>query len=155
MIQKEQVREIVESFLKDSDYFIVDVKVDNNNKLLVEIDSTEGISIDTCAALSRHIESNLDREAEDYELEVGSPGLGLPFKVIDQYFKYEGNEVDVLDINNIKYQGILNNVNEDGFCLEITKKVKPDGAKRKIEVTENIPFEYKNIKYTKYTIRFK
>jgi ribosome maturation factor RimP len=155
MIEKEQVRNIVEDFLKDTNYFIVDVKAGNNNVLLVEIDSVNGVSIGTCTELTKHIESKLDREIEDYELEVSSPGLGTPFKVFEQYLKYEGCEVDVQDMNNIKYQGILINVTEKGFDLEVTRKVKPEGAKRKIEITENIPFEYKNIKYTKYTIRFK
>ena len=155
MIENNHIKQAVEEFINESDCFIVDIKVGKDNSILVEIDSEEGISIDYCAELARFIESKVDREVEDYELEVGSPGLGLPFKVLKQYYKYEGCEAEVLDLSGIKRQGILVNVNESGFDLEVTKKVKPEGAKRKIEVTENLPFKYENIKYTKYIIRFK
>ena len=155
MIEKDLIKQTVEEFLEGTDCFIVDVKVGKDNSILVEIDSDEGISIDYCAELARFIESKVDREVEDYELEVGSPGLGSPFKVLEQYYKHEGCEVEVLDLSGVKFQGILVNVSESGFDLEVTRKVKPEGAKRKMEVTENIPFKYENIKYTKYTIRFK
>jgi len=155
MIENGLIRQTVEEFLNETDCFIVDIKVGKDNSILVEIDSEEGISIDYCAELARFIESKVDREVEDYELEVGSPGLGSPFKVLEQYRKHEGCEVEVLDLSGIKHQGILANVSETGFDLEVTKKVKPEGAKRKMEVTENLPFKYENIKYTKYIIRFK
>jgi len=155
MIESDLIKQTVEEFITGSDYFIVDIKVSKDNSILVEIDSEDGISIDYCAELAKFIESKVDRELEDYELEVGSPGLGSPFKVLEQYYKYEGCEAEVLELSGIKHQGILVNVNESGFDLEVTKKVKPEGAKRKIEVTENVPFKYENIKYTKYIIRFK
>lgn len=155
MIEKSLVTQIVEEFLGELDCFIVDVKISADNSILIEVDSKEGVSIDFCVKLTRFIESKLDRDQEDYELEVGSPGLGSPFKVLEQYRKYEECEVDVQDLSGMKFQGFLKNVDEQGFDLEITKKVKPEGAKRKIEVTETVPFKYENIKYTKYTIRFK
>ncbi len=155
MIENEFIRQIVEDFLSETNCFIVDIKVDKNNSILVEIDSEEGVSIDYCAELARFIESKADREVEDYELEVGSPGLGSPFKVLEQYRKHEGCEVEVQDLSGMKHQGFLSNVSENGFDLEVTKKIKPEGAKRKVEVTENIPFKYENIKHTKYIIRFK
>jgi len=155
MIESELIRQTVEEFLSETDCFIVDIKVGKGNSILVEIDSEEGIPIDYCAELARFVESKVDREAEDYELEVGSPGLGSPFKVLEQYRKHEGCEVEVQDLSGIKHQGILANVSETEFDLEVTKKIKPEGAKRKVEVTENLPFKYENIKYTKYIIRFK
>ena len=155
MIEKDLIKQAVEEFLEGTDCFIVDVKVGKDNSILVEIDSDEGISIDYCAELARFIESKVDREVEDYELEVGSPGLGSPFKVLNQYYKHEGCEVEVQDLSGTKLQGILVDVTESGFGLEVTRKVKPEGAKRKMEVTEIVPFGYENIKYTKYIIRFK
>ncbi|MDR1729563.1 MAG: ribosome assembly cofactor RimP [Prevotellaceae bacterium] len=155
MIESNLVRQAVEEFLSGTGCFIVDIKVGKDNFILIEIDSEEGISIDYCAELARFIESKVDREVEDYELEVGSPGLGSPFKVLEQYRKHEGCEVEVQSLSGAKLQGILANVSETGFDLEVTKKVKPEGAKRKMEVTENIPFKYENVKYTKYIIRFK
>ncbi len=155
MIENDLIKQAVEEFIKESDCFIVDIKVSKENSILVEIDSEDGISIDYCAELARFIESGFDRDKEDYELEVGSPGLGSPFKVLKQYQKHEGCEVEVLDLSGIKFQGTLVDVNESGFGLEVTRKVKPEGAKRKVEITETLPFKYENIKYTKYTIRFK
>ncbi len=155
MIENELIRQTVEEFLNGNGCFIVDINVGRDNSILVEIDSEEGVSIDYCAELARFIETKVDREVEDYELEVGSPGLGSPFKVLDQYYKHEGCEVEVHDLSGVKHQGILANVNESGFELEVTRKVKPEGAKRKMEVTEKLPFKYENIKYTKYIIRFK
>ncbi len=122
---------------------------------MVEIDSFDGVSIDFCAQLSKHIESQHDREIEDYELEVGSAGLTEPFKVIKQYEKNLGNEVETLTKAGKKITGVLVEVNENDFVIEIEKSEKPEGAKRKIIVTENLTFPYEEIKTTKYIIRFK
>jgi ribosome maturation factor RimP len=155
MIEKSVVRQLVEEFIADSDRFIVDVKVSKDNAITVEIDSNEGVMIDDCVALTHFIESKLDRDVEDYELEVGSAGLSSPFKVLEQYRKYEGSEVEVLDAEGKKHHGVLKDVTDSTFGLEVINKVKPEGAKRKVEVTETLTFEYDKIKYTKYTIRFK
>lgn len=155
MIEVKKVREIVELYLQDSLYFLVDVVVDKNNSILVEIDSEENVSLDYCIGLSRHIESKMDREVEDFELEVGSAGLTSPFKVLQQYQKYEGEEVEVQEKNGPKYVGVLKDVTPETFSLEITKKVKKEGEKKKVDVIETLTFTYEQIKYTKYIIRFK
>ena len=84
MINKETIKQLVNDKIAHSDYFLVDVTVSTSNHIVVEIDNQDGVNIDFCAELSRHIESQLDREVEDYELEVGSAGLTAPFKVIEQ-----------------------------------------------------------------------
>lgn len=155
MIESRKVRDIVESYLQDTDYFLVDVEVDKNNSILVEVDSDENVPLEFCVELSRYIESKMDREVEDFELEVGSAGLTSPFKVLQQYQKYEGEEVEVQEKNGPKYVGILVNVTPENFSLEITKKVKKEGEKKKVDVTEVLTFSYEQIKYTKYIIRFK
>ena len=155
MILKEAVNQIVESFLKDTDYYLVDTIVAPDNRISVEIDSFEGVSIDFCAGLSRYIEEQLDREKEDYELEVSSAGLTSPFKVKKQYEKNIGNEVEVLTKDGRKISGVLVEATDDQFTVEIAKQVKPEGAKRKITITENIVFPYNEVKSTKYIFRFK
>ncbi len=155
MIQKGKIHQIVSEKLDGSDIYLVDVTVSADNHISVEIDAKEGISIDFCAELSRYIETQLDREIEDFELEVGTPGLGQPFKVLQQYQKFAGKEVEVLTVEGKKMSGILLAADEDGLSLEISYLTKPEGAKRKIEVTENIDFTYNQVKYTKYIIRFK
>lgn len=155
MIDKQTVYDIVAEALQESDCFIVDVMVRPGNSIIVEIDNKEGIDIERCETLHRHIESKLDREVEDYELEVGSAGITSPFKVVAQYQKNIGNEVEVLSCDGRKLSGILKECNDHTFTLTITKKVKPEGSKRKIEVEENLQFAYNEVKYTKYLIRFK
>ena len=85
MIDKTLLTQTVEEAIAGSDIFIVDVRVSPANEIVVELDSPEGLDIDTCAAVTRKIESVFDRDVEDYELEVGSAGLTAPFKVIGQY----------------------------------------------------------------------
>jgi ribosome maturation factor RimP len=155
MILKEAIYQVVEAYLDSSDYYLVDVKVSADNNISVEIDSFDGVSIDFCIELSRHIESQFDREVEDYELQVSSAGLTEPFKVVKQYEKNLGNEVEVLTKAGKKLTGILADANEAGFVLEIEKTVKPEGAKRKMTVVEKLTFTYEEIKHTKYIIRFK
>ncbi len=155
MIEKSIVKQHVEEFLKESDIFLVDVEVRPGNSILVEIDNDNGISIDDCIALTKYIESKVDRNIEDYELEVGSAGISQPFKIFRQYTKNKGNEVEILTKSGKKMTGILKDADERGIVLTIEKQVKPEGAKRKITVEEDLNFTYDELKYTKYSIRFK
>ena len=84
MIDKNIVTRIVEEWLEDKDYFLVDVTVNPDDKIVVEIDHAEGVWIDDCVELSRYIESKLNREEEDYELEVGSAGFGQTVKGLEE-----------------------------------------------------------------------
>ena len=155
MIEKNVVRGIVNEWLEDKDYFLVDVSVSPDDKIVVEIDHAEGVWIDDCVELSRFIESKLDREEEDYELEVGSAGIGQPFKVLQQYLIHIGKDVEVLTREGKKQEGVLKEANEESFTITITKKVKPEGAKRPKLVEEDMTYTYNDIKYTKYLISFK
>lgn len=155
MLDKSLIYQVVEEKLEGTGYFIVDVKVSTDNNVLVEVDTFEGADIAFCIELTKHIESQFDREIEDYALEVGSAGLTQPFKVLKQYEKNIGNEVEVLSKTGKKLTGVLTAVNDGGFVLQIEKQVKPEGAKRKITVIEDIVFTFEEVKYTKYIIRFK
>ena len=155
MIDKNVVSGIVNEWLEDKEYFLVDVSVSPDDKIVVEIDHAEGVWIDDCVELSRFIESKLDREEEDYELEVGSAGIGQPFKVLQQYLIHIGKEVEVLTREGKKLEGVLKDANEENMILTIQKKVKIEGAKRPKLVEEDITYTYSEIKYTKYLISFK
>ena len=149
MIDKTIVNQIVTEFLDDKDCFLVDVTVQPGNFIVVEIDSEVGVDIDTCCAISRHIEDNLDRDVEDYELEVGSTGLTAPFKVLRQYQKNVGNEVEVL-AGGKKMVGVLLQANQENFTIQVAKKIK--GQKQ--PVLEEIVLTYPEVKYTKYNFKF-
>ena len=97
MIDKKEIEAFVEEGLTGSDCFVVDVQVKPDNVIVVEIDNEEGVDIDRCVALHRFLESKLDRDVEDYELEVGSAGITSPFKVLGQYKKNIGKEVGIVD----------------------------------------------------------
>jgi len=155
MIDRNIVSGIVNEWLEDKEYFLVDVAISPDNKIVVEIDHAEGVWIDDCVELSRFIESKLDREQEDFELEVGSAGIGQPFKVLQQYLIHIGQEVEVLTKEGKKLEGVLKDANEENMTVTILKKVKPEGAKRPKLVEEDVTFRYEEIKYTKYLISFK
>ena len=155
MIDRNIVSGIVNEWLEDKEYFLVDVSVSPDDKIVVEIDHAEGVWIDDCVELSRFIESKLDREEEDYELEVGSAGIGQPFKVLKQYLIHIGKEVEVLTRDGKKLEGVLKDANEENITLTVLKKVKPEGVKRPKLVEEDITYTYNDIKYTKYLISFK
>ena len=84
MISKDTVKKIVEEWLEDKEYFLVNIEISPDDKIVVEIDHADGVWIEDCVELSRFIEEHLSRDEEDYELEVGSAGLGQPFKVPQQ-----------------------------------------------------------------------
>ena len=155
MIDRNVVSGIVNEWLEDKDYFLVDVSVSPDDKIVVEIDHAEGVWIDDCVELSRFIESKLDREEEDYELEVGSAGIGQPFKVLQQYLIHIGKEVEVLTREGKKLEGVLKDANEENMTVTIQKKVKLEGSKRPKMVEEDVTYKYDEIKYTKYLISFK
>lgn len=155
MIEKRTVCQIVEEWLEGKDYFLVEVTVSPDDKIVVEIDHAEGVWIEDCVDLSRYIESKLNREEEDYELEVGSAGIGQAFKVLQQYYIHVGCEVEVLTKAGRKLTGVLKSADEEKFVVSVEKKVKPEGAKRPKLVEEDETFTYDEVKYTKYLISFK
>ena len=155
MIEKNTVCSIVNEWLQGKDYFLVEVSISPDDKIVVEIDHAEGVWIEDCVELSRYIESRLDREQEDYELEVGSAGIGQPFKVLQQYYNHVGQEVEVMTNDGRKLSGLLKSADGQGIVLTMQKKVKPEGAKRPKWVEEDETFTYEQIKYTKYLISFK
>lgn len=155
MIEKNVVKELVEEWLQDKDYFLVDITVSPDDRIVVEIDHVEGVWIDDCVSLSRYIESKLSRDQEDYELEVGSAGIGQPFKVLPQYVCHIGKEVEVLTKDGRKLRGILTAAEADHFELTVSVKKKLPEQKRPQLVEEVLSFSYDEVKYTKYLIRFK
>jgi ribosome maturation factor RimP len=150
MIEKQKIQGLVKEFIKGTGLFLVAVKVSSANSIIVLADKNEGITIDECAAIHRHIEKSLDREKEDFELQVSSPGLDLPFGVIEQYFKNEGKKVEVIDNDGSKYAGKLKNVTKGGFELETELKVKG-----KIKELNDISFNLDQIKSTRVILTIK
>ena len=154
MIDKEEVTKIVEDYLKFSDNYPVAIEIKPDNTIVVEIDNDQAVSIGDCVALSSYIESKFDREKENYALEVGSAGIGQAFKIKRQYRKNIGNEIEVLTNSGIKHIGILKAVNENTIVLTGRKQIKPEGAKRKVTIEEDLTFLDDEIKHAKYSFKF-
>ncbi len=155
MIDKDLIKKLANEWLNGKDYFLTDISVSPDDRIVVEIDHAEGVWIEDCVELSRYIESQLDRDKEDYELEVGSAGLGQPFKVLRQYEIHLGEPVEVQTQKGEKLIGILKEVTPDHFIVTIEKKIKPEGAKRPKLVQEDVSLRYDEISYTKYYLTFK
>lgn len=155
MIEKDVVRNLVDEWLEGKDYFMTDLSISNDDRIVVEIDHQDGVWIEDCVSLSRFIEEHLDRDSEDFELEVGSAGLGQPFKVLRQYEIHVGEPVEVLTAEGKKVRGILKEANADEFTVTVTEKVKEEGKKRPVMKDIDHTFAYSGVKYTKYLIDFK
>ncbi len=154
MIDRIKVKGIVDEWLDDKDYFLVDINISPDDKIVVEIDHADGVWIEDCVDLSRFIEARLNRDEEDYELEVGSAGIGQPFKIPRQYQIHVGDEVEVMTGEGKKLTGILKEAADDNFTVTIKEKVKPEGAKRPVMMDRDVTFGYDEVKYTKYLISF-
>ena len=155
MISKDTVRSIVEEWLDGKEYFLVDIEISPDDRIVVEIDHADGVWIEDCVELSRFIEDHLSRDEEDYELEVGSAGLGQPFKVAQQYHCFVGKDVEVLDADGKKYKGVLKAVEGNDFTVTVQEKQKVEGKKRPQLVDTEHTFQMDKVKYTKYLINFK
>lgn len=155
MINKDTVRSIVEEWLDGKEYFLVDIEISPDDRIVVEIDHADGVWIEDCVELSRFIEDHLSRDEEDYELEVGSAGLGQPFKVAQQYHCFVGKDAEVLDADGKKYKGVLKAVEGNDFIVTVQEKQKVEGKKRPQLVETDYTFQMDKVKYTKYLINFK
>ncbi len=154
MIDALQIEKLVTEKIQGSEIFLVEVKVDARNQIFIFIDTPQGISIDQCVEISRHVEQHLDRETEDFALEVSSPGIGDPLKVMEQYQKTIGRTVEVLFKAGVKIKGIIANVRAEGFTLNYTAKEKPEGAKRALMVEKEEFIDFTTVKSVKEIITF-
>jgi ribosome maturation factor RimP len=155
MIDKNKVKDLVEQWLEGKEYFLVDASVDEQNKITVEIDHKDGVWIEDCCELSKFIEEHFDRDVEDFELEVGSAGIGQPFKVLQQYINSIGYDVELLTAEGKKMEGYLKSADENGFVVTVEEKQKIEGKKRPQMVEVDKTFGYADVKWVKNIIDFK
>jgi len=148
MITEKLIREWIEEHLSGTDRFLVDLTIKSGNRILVFIDSDTSVLIENCISLSKFIESHLDRDIEDFELNVSSSGLDHPYKLVRQYIKNIGREVAISLNDGKKVEGTLIAADESG--IEVIEKIKE--KKNNIEVKHN--FNFTEIKETKEIIKF-
>ena len=150
MIDKVEILDLIREVLDGTDKFLVDLHVSKDNRINVSIDGDNGINIDDCIELSRHIEGNLDREKEDFELNVASAGLDSPLKLLRQYKKNVGRSLKVETMDGEVKEGVLMEATDEKIILklELTKKQKKEG------VSDAFECQYEQIKIAKIVIKF-
>jgi len=154
MIEKKKIKNLVLEKLSIND-FLVDIKISKTNKIEVFIDNFKGMSIEKCIEISKFIEKNLDRDKEDFELYVSSPGLDKPFKVKEQYQKNLNKEIEIITADDKKIKGTLTKIDNNEITVNETKKVKKEGHKKKQTEKFTHKLNINNIKSTKVKILFK
>lgn len=155
MITVDTIRQLAEAHLEGTPGFLVDVRVAEGNQIKILLDHDEATSIEDCMALHRHLESELDRNVEDYSLDVSSPGLDQPLKLHRQYVKNIGRTVQVKPVDEAKVEGELVAVDDAGITLKIREKRRIEGRKAKEWVEEEQVWTFEQIQSTKVVISFK
>lgn len=154
MIKKDQIKHLAEQFLNGSENYLIDVKVSSSNKIVVLIENNNHVAISDCIALSRHIEHSLDREQEDFELEVSSPGIDQPFRHLRQFEKYLGQEVEVKLRDGLKCKGKLKSANEKQVTLIVAPAKKNKNTKTQTsDSTPEMTFEQSDLLETRLVIK--
>ena len=151
MISKERVEKLALEKIIELNYFLVDIKINSNNEITVYFDNEEGVLIPDILKVSRHIEGNLDRDIEDYQLTVCSPGIDKAFVVKEQYQKNIGRDVKIKTTEGDVKKGKLLSYSDEEVVIETSKKKK----KKKELLIEELTIPSYKIKETKLIIKFK
>ena len=153
MIDKQELQNWIEEYLKETEYELVTLTVSATNDILVEVDRLQGVDVDFCAELNRFLCEKLDTVENDYSLEVGSVSLTDPFKTKMQYEKNLGHDVEIL-VDGKKLRGQLVSVDDDTFSVDIEEKVAVEGKKRKETQIITHTWRYDEPKYVRYDLKF-
>ena len=146
MIDKFKVLDIVKDVLEGSDKYLVNMKITPDNRIFVDLDGDNGINIDDCIEVSRAIENSLNRDEEDFELNVSSAGADSPLKMPRQYRRHVGRELSVEPFEGAKVEGVLTEAGDSQFTI------KTKGSKK--EPSQELTFAYEDVKTARVTIRF-
>jgi len=153
MITEKKIKQLVDENLENTDRFLVALKVSSTNVIQIFIDADSAVTIDHCVELSRHIENNLDRETDDFELKVMSAGADQPFSMMRQYKKNIGNKVEALTTENKKIRGVLLEADDKTIKLQEEKTVTRGKSKKTITGNELI-LPMTEVSQTKVVITF-
>ncbi len=154
MINIEKIKTIIAPLVTSKNLIIINLEVNQGNRIILYLDSIEGVTIDTCAEISRTIEKELDRDIEDYHLEVSSAGLDHPLQIPFQYKKNVGRKVDVLTTNNERIKGELTKADNESITITYQKREKVAGKKKKQNITRHTELAFEQIRQTKIIPEF-
>ena len=153
MIEIQKITESAKRHLAGTDLFVVECRCSAGNEIELTVDGDTSVSIDACAALSRAVEADLDRDAEDFSLM--SAGIGSELRCLRQYRRLIGSSVEVLLNNGVKLLAKLDGADEEGIDLSYEEKQAVEGKKRKQLVKVSKRYAFGEIKYTKEYLDFK
>ena len=146
---------MIHPLVEKKKFFVVLLEVSMSNKIVLHVDSMNGVSIDECVELSRAIEQGLDRDEEDFEIEVSSAGLDSPFTIREQYLKNIGSAISVLLPDGRMEEGNLTKVGNDAFTIQQQCKIKIEGKKKKgIQLNER-SYKFEEVSKVKLVLKFK
>ena len=158
MLDKTQLQNWIEEYLKDTEYELITLNVSAGNDILVEVDRLAGVDVDFCAELNHYLVEKLDAVEPDYSLEVGSVSLTDPFKTKMLFEKNLGHDVEVMAKGEKgewrKFKGQLVSVDDETFSVDIEEKVAVEGKKRKETQIVTKTWRYDEPKYVKYDLKF-
>lgn len=155
MIDTKKITEAAERNLQGTDLFVVGCTCSAGNEIELTVDSDTSVDIDACAALSRAVEAEFDRDAEDFSLTVASAGIGSELRCLRQFRKLAGRPVEVLLTSGVKLLATLDQATEEGIVLSYEERQTVEGRKRKQTVRVTRSYPYDQIKYTKEWLDFK
>jgi len=155
VITENTIRTLVAEKIEGTEYYILDLEIKPGNNIKLELESMGPVSISDCVDISRQIEHNLDREAEDFSLQVTSPGIDKPLRDFRQYVKNIGRSLKVRLAEGQEVEGELTAANQSGIKLQSKRKERVPGKKKKILIEEELDLSYPEIKQAKIKINFK
>jgi ribosome maturation factor RimP len=154
LITREHILNLADKHLKGSPLFVTGVKMGSGNQINVFIDGDNGVTIKDCVELSRAIESNLDRNKEDFALEVSSHGAATPLVLPRQYPKHIGREFEMRLKDGSKAEGTLIGCNGEEIEVEYNVRENKPVGKGKITVVKRQKIKFSEIKESKIKLKY-
>ncbi len=154
-MDKAKVKELIDQALEQESAFLIDFSISASNVINVSVDTLDGITLKGITAVSRMIEQNLDREVEDFELSVSSPGVGSPLVVKEQYEQNIGRDLKVKTTNDQEFVGELIAFEDEILTLQWEERVPKEVGKGKVTVKNEAQVALVDIVEAKVQVRFK
>jgi len=151
MISLEKISSLIDESIKNTDLFCVETKIMSGNRIMVFIDGDNAVTIKDCIKLSRYIESNLDREVEDFELNVSSAGVDKPLLLFRQYIKNVGRRINIKTNDSLNFIGKLTSAVDNK--VEITLD-EPKKKTKTISESKSKLIDFSNIKEANIVVEF-
>ena len=155
MIREDEIKMLIDKVVEGTGIFPVHIKVSPGSKIKVLLDADPGLSIEDCVRVSRFIEHHLDRESEDFSLDVSSPGLDMPLKVWKQYEKNTGRSLRVTLLDESCFDGILIKAENGLLEFEVEKIIHKKPLLEAVKKKNTIQLKESEISEAKVNIKFK